>query len=185
MYTQFHFLEHVYAYSLPTHYFSCTRFLRFLPHPRCMGPLSALCRWKVRGEAANRVETKGFFLLRSHIGAISQTAVPLPGVPNSLTRSLFLSHPPCLLLIYENITNGMKGPTKVVQRRGDMFNQAAPPVYPVLGCSDAPSSSDTWDSRAVELSNRHRGCTPVTSYPDWADDFSEPTDLTHGGWVCA
>lgn len=84
---QFHFLEHVYAFSLPTHYFFCTSLLRFLPQPRCMGPLSAPCRWKVRGKVANRVETKGFFLLLSHIGAISKTAVPLQGVPNFLTWS--------------------------------------------------------------------------------------------------
>lgn len=61
----------------------------------------------------NRVETKGFFLLRSHIGAISKTAVPLPGVPNSLTWSLPLYpiHPACCWFM--KISKGKrKGPPK-------------------------------------------------------------------------
>lgn len=155
---QFHFLEHVYAFSLPAHYFSCTRFLRFLPHPRCMGPLSALRRWKVRGEAVNRTETKGFFLLRSHIGAISKTAVPLPGVPNPLTCSLLtvpsLSHLPWLaadLWKYQE-GNEMKGPTKEVQSRWGVLNQATPPVYFVGGCSDSSSNG------AIQVLH---GCTHI------------------------
>lgn len=114
---------------------------------------------------------KDSFSCASHIGAISKTAVPLPGVPNSSTWSLLSpSHPPCLLLIYENIKRGRKGPTKVVQRTGDMFYQATPPVYCLL-CSFAPrppSSSDNWHSGAAELSSHHRGCTPVTSSQDWS-----------------
>ena len=80
---------------------------------RCADERSAVKR-------QNRAETKGFFLLCSHIGAISKTAVPLPGVPNSLAWSLPL-YPiyPSFLLIYENIKRERKGPTKVVHRRGE------------------------------------------------------------------
>lgn len=98
-----HFSPHVslpgtYAFSLPTHYFSCTRFLRFLPHPRCMGPLSALCRWKVRGEAANRVETKGFFLLRlTHWSNLKDSCSP-PGCPKLFDLISPLSVPSTMLV---------------------------------------------------------------------------------------
>ena len=160
MYTHVSLLKNVYAFSLHTHYFSCTRFLRFLPHPRCIEPLYARCRWKVCGEVANHLETKGFFLLCSHVGAISKTAVPLPGVPNPLTWCLsFLSHPSCLILVYENIKREKKRATKVVLRIRDMLSR---PLL-LFTSSVASSSSDNWDSGAVEPSNHHRGCPPVTS----------------------
>lgn len=113
MYTLFHFLEHVYALAPPLLITPPARASwGFLPHPRCMGPLCALCTWKVRGEAANRVETKGFFLLRSHIGAISKTAVPLPGVPNPLSPPprLYPIHIACRWFM--KISKGRKGPPK-------------------------------------------------------------------------
>lgn len=116
----------------------------------------------------NHAETKGFFLLCSHIGAISKTAVPLPGVPNSLTWSLPL-YPiyPSFLLIYENIKRERKGPTKVVHRRGEPLS-----VYPVLGRPDATSRSDNWDSGPEDalLSQVPRLIR--------AEDFSAPADLT-------
>lgn len=81
-------------------------------------------------------ETKGFFLLRSHIGAISQTAVPLEGVPQlSLWLALSLFIPSCFstdLWKYQKV--GWRGPTKVeptLWRVGTAYyNQRPPPLPP-------------------------------------------------------
>lgn len=43
------------------------------------GSLSARCRWRIR------LHSKGFFLRRSHIGAIWETAVPPPAVSKSIS----------------------------------------------------------------------------------------------------
>lgn len=135
------------------------------------------------------METKGFFLLHSHIGAISKTAVPLPGVPNSLTRSLSpsLSHPSCLLLIYENIKRETKGPTKVVQRMGDKFYAKPLLLFTLSLAVQVPSPVqiagilEQWSYPTTTEDTLLSQVPPLIR----ADDFSVPTNLTHGGWVCA
>lgn len=116
---------------------------------RCADERSAVKR-------QNCVETKGFFLLYSHIGAILVTAVPLPGVPNSDLIFLSLSIPSTLrvsdLWKYQKANerahqsgreNGrhvfLKGPSSCLLLTKFFFH---------------------WDSRDGELSNRHRGRTP-------------------------
>lgn len=106
----------------------------------------------------------------------------------SLSISLFLIHSlfslPCLSLIYESIRRERKGPTKVVQKRGHKLNQPPPPVYSALSCSDTPSSSDSWNSGArgaIQAAQRMQSCHKF-SLLIRTDDFSAPTNLTHGGW---
>lgn len=65
---------------------------------------------------------------------VSQTFwLDLPLVSLSPSLSFSLSHPPCLLLMYESMQ--MNGPTKVVQRTGDELNTAPPPVRSVPSCA--------------------------------------------------
>lgn len=158
LYMQIHFLEHVYAlsfliYSIP------------LPHALSWGYCLVRDAWGLCLRCAdersavkrqNCVETKGFFLLYSHIGAILVTAVPLPGVPNSDLIFLSLSIPSTLrvsdLWKYQKANerahqsgreNGrhvfLKGPSSCLLLTKFFFH---------------------WDSRDGELSNRHRGRTP-------------------------
>lgn len=98
--------------------------------------------------------------------------------------SLSLSIPSTVLVadLWKYQKGESKGPTKVAQRGGNMFNWS-PPVYSVLSCSDTPSSLDNWDSGAVQQSNHHRGCTPVTSSPSDQGRWLFSTHKFNPWWV--
>jgi len=172
---QSHFQEHVYTFSRAAHYFS-TRFPRFPPHPGCMGPLSAPCRWKVRGGAAKpRRKQMDSFSSRSHIGAISKTAVPLPGVPKlslliCLSPSFTLSIPSTLLVADLQ---------KKYPKENERAHQSGPEKKT---CLTEPLLLFTpyWSYQPPEDALLSHGLQLIR-----ADDFSAPTYLTHSGHVCA
>lgn len=106
----------------------------------------------------NGVETKGFFLLRSHIGAVWKTAVPLPGVSNSLDPIHRASR------WFMKISKG--------KMNGRGHQSSACLAKPLLLFTLSLAAQMPIQITGILEQWSHRGCTPVTSYSNWSGQMT-------------